>query len=743
MRTYRARQPQKRTPKNTFRTTEEPGDQRTEIQLRVPGKSFALAPTAQEQFSFYWSYIVRSRGRWQENEHAHLRVAEEALELFDQVGISREVIEQIGNSDVVEIALPYAEEEGGWAARLLPWEFLLHEVTRKRRAGRPLTVVRHLHSTRPRAVNNAPQVALFVKNGAGPIGDEYTFEDELSWMSSQLQLEPDFLPNPTRRLLADRVALKRPDVIHLTGVDLHEAVSLAFVDKQDDPDVDGLLMAGSEVIEEVTHADLAEALNPRGYPGARLIAFNFHNSSARIAAAAVNRGARAAIAFQDRIDDDVAERFFAAFYREWRTQNWDLLGAFKTALHSSGAGVVLWSAESLLAAPRAQSNVKTSVQKAKRGASETSKPSDTVMNRSVHELIGVRVQTPKSINYSLMHGGKRVFSTFTLYRKAEGVLPPIKVEVALQTGTENLSFRKTVRMDTSQLSLSEEIHVPLTSSALRAVREMTRAGLFYRVSCGNEDIVCETAEIVLCPIDEWKWDPKDDSQWLGAFVLPRDPAVLAIVDVAQKYLQALRDDSGVGFDGYQSFDPDEEDPWLGVEMQVRALWSTLAFEMSIAYVNPPPVFSEQSQRLRSPGEVVRGKRGTCIDLALLLAACLEYLDIHPVIFVLKDHAFPGFWRSNQAYEDFVSLKDVRAESVPGGSSAAVNTFATYDEALRLVRSGNLVPLETVLLTRRLSFREAIEQGMENLNDPRNFGALLDVHSSRRHVTPLPMLGVAS
>jgi hypothetical protein len=59
-----------------------------------------------------------------------------------------------------------------------------------------------------------------------------------------------------------------------------------------------------------------------------------------------------------------------------------------------------------------------------------------------------------------------------------------------------------------------------------------------------------------------------------------------------------------------------------------------------AYINPPPTFTEKSQRLRTPSDIVMGKRGTCIDLTLLLAACLEYAEIYPVLFLLKDHAFP-------------------------------------------------------------------------------------------------------
>ncbi|MCS3895015.1 hypothetical protein M2171_004148 [Bradyrhizobium japonicum USDA 38] len=720
----------------------------TGIELRIPGKSFPLLPTAPARLSFYWSYVVRSRGRWQDDLSVRKGLIDEALRRFQELGLTDDALAEIAQTGTVEICMPYADEDGGWAARILPWEFLLTEATRSRRDGRPLTVVRHLNSSRAGPPRGTPNSALMVENAAGPIGRTYSFEEELRWMESQLALGSERLINPTVRQLSNSLLAHKPDVIHLTGVDLHQGQSLRLIEKAESG-IDGLLMAGVDSpIDEVDHSQLGKALNPRGYVGAQLVVLNFFNSAGRVAAATVEEGAQAALGFQDRVDDEIAERFLAAFYREWRSQSWDLLDGFRKAFeiirHSTvlhAAGIVLWTAKGLISPAAVTQNNPETITAKTQAADTAKKSSDKSVTVNLHEFLDVRVQAPRSVNYSTMHGGKRLFTTFTLYRKAKGALPPIHIEIVLQAGSDSFPFRKTVRMEDAdwELPLADYIHLPLMSQALREVRETMRTGLFYRVTCGKEEIVCDTAEVMICPIDEWQWDPKDDSRWLGAFVLPRDPAVLEIVDVAQKYLAALQDDSTAGFDGYQSVDPELDDPEIGVEMQVRALWCSLAFEMSVAYVNPPPVFSEQSQRLRSPSEVVRGKRGTCIDLALMLAACLEYVDIYPVVFVLKDHAFPGFWRSEEAYERFLSMTDVTGPETPDGTPATAEEFTTYEDVLRHVRAGDLVPIETVLLTRRMSFREAIEEGMENLKDRNNFAAILDVHRDRRKITPLPII----
>ena len=84
----------------------------------------------------------------------------------------------------------------------------------------------------------------------------------------------------------------------------------------------------------------------------------------------------------------------------------------------------------------------------------------------------------------------------------------------------------------------------------------------------------------------------------------------------------------------------------------QAIWTALVNEFRLQYINPPPAYSDRTQRLRTPGDILGSNSGTCIDLALLLASCLEYIDIYPVIVLLEGHAFAGYWRSDAAHEAF-------------------------------------------------------------------------------------------
>ena len=215
--------------------------------------------------------------------------------------------------------------------------------------------------------------------------------------------------------------------------------------------------------------------------------------------------------------------------------------------------------------------------------------------------------------------------------------------------------------------------------------------------------------------------------------------VARIVDFAQRYLMVLLDDSTAGFDGYQSVEPlalgaspNMEARTEPVDVQVQAIWSALLYDLPLSYVNPPPTYTQSSQRLRTPTDVVNGKRGTCIDLTLLLTACLEYIEIFPVIFLLSGHAFPGFWRDRDSHLSFVGVLGAERAEAPTASISALGGGAEgqskrwlmprdcYTEILQFVHSGQLVPLETIWLTRRASFWSAIEEGTMNLRNKNDF-----------------------
>ena len=301
-------------------------------------------------------------------------------------------------------------------------------------------------------------------------------------------------------------------------------------------------------------------------------------------------------------------------------------------------------------------------------------------------------------------------------------------------------------------ALTHEIHVPLTAEVARTVREAISSSLSVSVCQGDRVLYCDTHRLRLLPVDQWR-DNRRDGRWLPSFVQPRDPAITSALEMAQRYNRVLRDDPSAGFEGYQLADPADEDSLRGVDRQVEAIWATLLHDWRLGYINPPPTYSGtlDSQRLRMPSTVLQHRAGTCIDLALLFAACLELIDVYPVIFLLDGHALPGWWRHPSFRDEYFEMPgDNFNEIVPASSSE--NTVAnaqvvawhtgkaSWPEVRRWIRERKLVPIETVRLTEHCGFVEAIEAGVSALAERRDFDSMLDIVTARTElVTPLPLL----
>jgi hypothetical protein len=409
------------------------------------------------------------------------------------------------------------------------------------------------------------------------------------------------------------------------------------------------------------------------------------------------------------------------------------------AADGKDCGVVLWTAQPLVGAPK----------EAKKARRTAAKPQPLKIGADKSQAFYFRVEPHTEVNYSLLHNGGGLFNAFRCLKFEPYYANNIRVSVMLYMGTESYPYEATfdLEADNPILDIASHINLVLTSQFARSLRENVLTSMNVRVSYDDQELYHETHRIKLLAVNQWVFDSAEGNRLLASFVLPGDPAVPRIVDAAQKYLMALRDDPAAGFDGYQSTDPDDvQHGDDGVDMQVRALWSALCYDLPLSYVNPPPVFTGGQQRLRTPSDIVNGKRGTCVDLALMFAACLEYVEIYPVIFVLSDHAFPGYWRNERAYQDFLEMRKIPEAALEGmvDASAAAQRRQRFEEVRRWVRDGDLVPIETVWLTNHSGFAEAVKAGIENLRSSSNFESLVNIYALREvGITPLPISGATA
>jgi hypothetical protein len=740
------------------------------IRYRYEGKVQALSLTIDDN-SFYpfvqrWRYVVANRQRI-------TRVTRDSLSedlaslMSDLCRLDSDAfdakVKAVARAEVVEVSIPYREEAVGWAARLFPWENALALLTRPfREETKPFIVVRHLSAKKATLHEPRPVSALVVRSGPGELGSLYDLERECQMVEEVLKPNlPEggtlVLREPDRSALKADVSRRVPSIVHLAGVD---PTALGAQDPQDaDPArSDGFVLRKAEKgFDAVSPIELALMITS-GSPKPLLVAVTSCFSASRTAALSVAEGARYAIGFFDTLTDADAMLYFGAFYRAW-VRDWDILRAFIEARETWGAqspaqstGVVLWSRHSVLE-PGKDTPIAASPPETKALVEATVADLKLLvdLNRDLGPG-GMRSQRT-SLNYSLLHNDRTPFRTFFIEKPLPGRLPPLQVEVALEVGGElcRCRFSEDLPDTASSIELAPRIRLPLVAGLLRHCTESLRTNLYVKVTCGDRVVKEVSERVTVLPADEWR-DDREDQRWLPSFVLPRDPAVLRVIDAAQRYLRTLLDDCTAGFDGYQQLYLDDANAVSVIDPQVQAIWAALQHDLPINYINPPPSYTSQSQRLRSPSEVFRGHAATCIDLALLFASCLEFVGIYPVVFLIAGHAFPGYWRSDKAWWRMKQFRFSEATASAEGAALPLPTTVargqseswTFDgvdnlvELLRYVQEGTLVPFESTFVAAQNGFFASLEEGSARLH-PDTFDSMIDIQSARAaNVTPLPL-----
>ena len=767
---------------------------RTLIDSRLVEATVPRQPQLQ-RIAEEWTYLLRSRTRWADDGDIRQSFRDRALKDLERMGVPRAFMNRLASTSHVEVELHAWNAADADAVRIheaaaeLPWEYLISAGTRGAGRHRSILITRLFRNRAPAVVATPPRRVLFVESAPGRLQDNYDFASERNRIRAAVGADAGPRSDETgtaRRTMAvsdtqNLAQLKRTvragpwDVLHVTGVDTHQAAWLVdgFYDevpktsalwkKIADPSGrvrDGMILREANVAElPVAYDDLAAALiDPRNPPS--LVTLNLYYSGARTARELVKNGAHAALGFLDEIDDELAERFFQAFYWAWCRPGgaFAIPHAFVEAwremkgegLH--GTAIVMWMGHSVFEGARLQGSIEPLVPQ----PAETRRAVlDRLASTPMRELLQVELEVPGEVNYSLLHNDRALLTKLTLTKLVEEPLEDVTVQVELNLGAQNYPYRCThLILDEPQVALAPTVRIPLTAALPRSLKERVQSTVYVKITCAGRTAWETTERVTLIPVDEWV-DDTENNPWLPSFVLPRDPALLKIVNSSRRYLVGIRDDPAAGFDGYQAVDRRAPNPTAGVDAQVQAIWTAIVNEFRLQYINPPPAYSERSQRLRTPTDILASNTGTCIDLTLLLASCLEYIDIYPVLVLLEGHAVAGYWRAEEAHEAFVEVLHVPAEIPAAGSplarSASVRfvdpygwrlTRLHYNEIMEYVTSGDLVMLEATYLTSASSFAEAVEEGRANMRSRREFDSLLDIRLARSAsppVTPLPIV----
>ena len=783
------------------------------IEIRTAKKvvcTVSLSKSASRvKLAIRWSHILGNRPRWRhrysDNEEVHTR----ACAALKKLGVTAQHLKKMAAAGVVEIRFPDTTENKLWASEALPWEHWICAATRDD----SIVVVRHLAVDR-KSTKRKPKKFAVVESAPAHFKQAKNFDAERDFVRAGLgALKETNIPNHLiEEELAAKIKAAKPDVVHFTGIDnmlgsqldwgylreemrfyksVHHGAHFTNTREKFEADLkrqgrvpkkDRLQYSDHRKVDA---RDVAGILNS-GSTKPLLISLNAWYSNCRMASRCIAEGAGAVLCFHNSIDEPVARLFYHEFYQAWASLEFDIFGAYALAIEKirpltdqvNGSAVILWTAESVVDNHPAakKEGLQKHLDSFDKDRSETTFPNSS---EEVRDLVGINVELPEFLNYSMLHNGRSILDKLQLWFRfpndiGGGDDPPneirnVDVEVSLQIGPDSFPYqarvdlgRETPEVDLADESVGDGITVPLISELARSLGEAVQTSILVHVHWEGQTLYRQTHSITLAPANEWKLDQKD-SCWIPSFIQPRSPAVSDIIGAAQKYLRCLEDDPAASFKGYQS---------ANVEPQVQAIWTAIAFDYALDYTEPPPAYRSESQRLRTPSEVVAEKRGTCIDLAILFASCLEWIGIYPVLILNEGHAYPGYWSEVAAHTEFFEnllehqndQDDFDPAKIEIGSQlpwvAGIDSFPIIQKLIHPATDCKAEPsecgiesklrvMETTFLPKRSGLSEASHDAIQFLcpeseyfskpgNKGDTFAAMIDIKNARSFVTPLPI-----
>ncbi|MDR3570322.1 MAG: DUF3320 domain-containing protein [Syntrophobacteraceae bacterium] len=246
------------------------------------------------------------------------------------------------------------------------------------------------------------------------------------------------------------------------------------------------------------------------------------------------------------------------------------------------------------------------------------------------------------------------------------------------------------------------------------MNEAEKGSLHFLLRKGCDEITKLSLQVELLARNEWG-GIAHFPELAAAFVQPNDPTVQQILRKTIDILKTHgKEPSTVGYGRGKK----------GAWEQMSALWNAVC-GLGIGYVLPPASFEQTGQKVRPPSQVIQAGVGTCLDLTMLFASCIEQCGLNPVLVFTQGHSFLGCWLSDETF-----------------STAVVDDITALRKRLHLQE---LILFESTLATQSKglppSFKWAREYGEGHLSGEKEglFHLAVDVRRARiQRILPLAL-----
>lgn len=245
------------------------------------------------------------------------------------------------------------------------------------------------------------------------------------------------------------------------------------------------------------------------------------------------------------------------------------------------------------------------------------------------------------INFAIQQNSAPVIHQLSIENITSAPLKDIQVLItaepafgnAVPTVIEQIPANSTVSLQSPSLTLSANYFTQLT--------ERLSGNLKLEITSEATLIFTRTYPIDILAYDQWG-GLNVLPEMLAAFITPNHTAILPIIKRAAAILGQWTDSPSL--DEYQSRNPDR------VRKQMAAIYTAIS-EQQIIYSTVPASFEEYGQRVRLADSVMAQKLGTCLDMSLLYASCLEAIGLNALVIITQGHAFAGAWLVPETFPD--------------------------------------------------------------------------------------------
>lgn len=316
------------------------------------------------------------------------------------------------------------------------------------------------------------------------------------------------------------------------------------------------------------------------------------------------------------------------------------------------------------------------------------------------------------INFAIQQNGASIIHQLSIENTTPAPLKDIQVQITTEPTFGNAAPIAVAQIPPNESICLSSFNLTLSANYFTQLTERLSGNLKIEITSEAESVFCQTYPIDILAYDQWG-GLNVLPEMLAAFITPNHTAIVPIIKRAASILGQWTDNPSL--DEYQSRTPDR------VRKQMAAIYTAIT-EQQIIYSTIPASFEEYGQRVRLADSVMAQKLGTCLDMALLYASCLEAIGLNALIIITQGHTFAGAWLVPETFPD------------PTIDDVSLLTKRTAEGIYDIT----LVETTCMNMGHSSDFDNAVKKANGKLTDGNSFILAIDVKRARHSgIRPIP------